>query len=97
MWVLVNVLELTGRSECTRKVNLRGGAAPGGRLLCRKGREFAGLEFDGFWAVPQRVAINKSAGYGVWWNRIGSGCAPLMVSITTAERRMLCLTGTLSS
>lgn len=40
-------------------------------VACRKGREFAGLEFDGFLGVPQRVAINKSAGYGVWWNRIG--------------------------
>lgn len=38
---------------------------------CRKSREFAGLEFDGFWGVPQRVAINKSASYGSCWNRIG--------------------------
>jgi hypothetical protein len=34
-------------------------------------QEFAGLELDGFLGIPQKVAINKSAGYGVWWNQIG--------------------------
>lgn len=40
-------------------------------VCCCEGRGFAGLEFGGFCGVPLRVAINKSASYGVWWNRIG--------------------------
>lgn len=31
----------------------------------------AGLEFSGFFGVPLRVAINKSASYGYRWDRIG--------------------------
>jgi hypothetical protein len=41
-------------------------------VSCCKGTGFAGLEFDGFFGVPQRVAINKSASYGFWWNQIGN-------------------------
>ena len=29
-----------------------------------------GLEFGGFFAVPHKVSINKSASYGFQWNRI---------------------------
>ena len=30
----------------------------------------AGLEFRGFFDVPQKVSIKKSASYGFLWNRI---------------------------
>lgn len=32
----------------------------------------ARLEFGGFFDVPQRVSIKKSASYGFLWNRIGN-------------------------
>lgn len=39
---------------------------------CREGPVFAGLEFGGFFDVPHRVSIKKSAIYGPPWNRIGN-------------------------
>ena len=47
------------------------GAAPDERFFCCEGRGFAALEFVGNFGVPQRVAINEVAVYGVRWNRIG--------------------------
>ena len=41
------------------------GAGTRRTFSCCKGREFAGLEFSGFWGVPQRVTVNKSASYSV--------------------------------
>jgi hypothetical protein len=40
-------------------------------VVGREGPVFAGLEFGGFQAVPLKVSINKSASYGLQWNRIG--------------------------
>lgn len=41
------------------------------RTVAVSGARFsAGLEFGGKFGVPQLVTINKSAGYGFWWNRI---------------------------
>jgi hypothetical protein len=37
----------------------------------REARFSAGLEFAGKYGVPKLVTINKSASYGVRWNRIG--------------------------
>jgi len=47
------------------------GAGTRRTVSCCEGRGFARPEFGGFCGVPLRVAINKSASYGVWWNRIG--------------------------
>jgi hypothetical protein len=41
-------------------------------VVGREGPVFAGLEFGGFFDVPHRVSINKSAGYGFPWNQIGN-------------------------
>jgi hypothetical protein len=41
-------------------------------VVGRKVPIFAGLEFGGFFDVPQRVSIKKSASYGFLWNRIGN-------------------------
>ena len=41
-------------------------------VVGREGPVFAGLEFAGFFDVPHRVSINKSAIYGFLWNRIGN-------------------------
>ena len=56
----------------------------------RNDREFAGLEFDGFLGVPQKIAINLFVMvFGGF--ELGGGRAALTVSITTAEHRTLCL------
>lgn len=41
-------------------------------VVGREGPVFAGLEFGGFFDVPHRVSIKKSAIYGPPWNRIGN-------------------------
>jgi hypothetical protein len=42
------------------------------RMVVVDGARFsAGLEFGGKFGVPQPITINKSAGYGFQWNRIG--------------------------
>lgn len=41
-------------------------------VVGREGPVFAGLEFGGFFGVPHRVSIKKSASYGFQWNRIGN-------------------------
>jgi len=41
------------------------------RTVCVGEARFSGrLDFGGKFGVPQLVTINKSAGYGFWWNRI---------------------------
>ncbi|MND96474.1 hypothetical protein D3C76_657500 [compost metagenome] len=40
-------------------------------VVGREGTVFAGLESSGFFYVPHRVSINKSASYGFQRNRIG--------------------------
>lgn len=41
-------------------------------VVGREGPVFARLELGGFFDVPHRVSINKLAGYGFSWNRIGN-------------------------
>lgn len=41
-------------------------------VVGREGAVLAGLEFGGFYDLPHRVSINKSANYGFQWNRIGN-------------------------
>lgn len=41
-------------------------------VVGREGPVFVGLEFSGFFDVPHRVSIKKSASSGFLWNRIGS-------------------------
>lgn len=42
------------------------------RTVCfGEARIFGRLDFGGKFGVPQLVTINKSASYGVRWNRIG--------------------------
>ena len=41
-------------------------------VVGREGPVFAGLEFGGFFGVPHRESIKKSASYGFRWNRIGT-------------------------
>jgi len=48
------------------------GAGDRRTVVGREGAVFAGLEFGGFFGVPQRVSIKKSASYGFQWNRIGN-------------------------
>lgn len=40
-------------------------------VVGREGPGSVGLELGGFFDVPHRVSINKSASYGFLWNRIG--------------------------
>jgi len=40
-------------------------------VVGREGSVFLGLESGGFFDVPHRVSINKSANYGFHWSRIG--------------------------
>lgn len=60
-------------------------------VYCCEGRGFAGLEFDGFCGVPQRVAINKSAVYGVLWNRIRDlkGVTDFSIEINHPVKRVM--------
>ncbi len=46
-------------------------------VVGRESPVFAGLEFGGFFDVPHRVSINKSAIYGLMWNRIGIFWTPV--------------------
>lgn len=50
----------------------RSGAGDRRTVVGLEGPVFAGLEFGGFFDVPKRVSINKSASYGFPWNRIGN-------------------------
>lgn len=40
-------------------------------VCCCEAREFVGLVLSGFFSVPHRVAIDKSASYGALRNQIG--------------------------
>lgn len=51
-------------------------------VVGREGPVFAGLEFGGFFDVPHRVSIKKSASYGFLWNRIGNFGAPVRATTT---------------
>lgn len=53
--------------------DLLNGAGDRRTVVGREGPIFRGLEFGGFFDVPHRVSIKKSANYGFHWNRIG-GC-----------------------
>jgi len=71
------------------------GAGTRRTVSCCKGMGFAGLEFDGFFGVPQRVAINKSASYGFWWNRIGN--LQLAICDELKLRALSCISARLES
>lgn len=43
-------------------------------VVGREGPVFAGVEFGGFFDVPQRLSIKKSASYGFPWNQIRNFC-----------------------
>ncbi len=43
-----------------------------GTVVGREVPVFTGLEYGGFFGVPHRVSIRKSASYGFQWNRIGN-------------------------